>query len=146
MSLHEHHHHHHHRHDDSRLMAIVLAINVVMLVAGVVGGLAFDSLALLADAGHVLADVAAIGLALFAGWMATRPASPQRTFGFRRTEIFAALVNGLTLVAVARFVVLRAVFRLSHPPPGPGAGGRRGGAFCLAGHAPADRVPVRGGP
>src|SRR3954449_79819 len=122
MSLHEHHHHHHHRHDDSRLMVIVLAINVVMLVAGVVGGLAFDSLALLADAGHVLADVAAIGLALFAGWMATRPASPQRTFGFRRTEIFAALFNGFTLVAIAVFIFIAAIGRLSDPPEVTGSG------------------------
>src|SRR5436190_6757016 len=144
MSLHEHHHHHHHRHDDSRLMAIVLAINLVMLVAGVVGGLAFDSLALLADAGHVLADVAAIGLALFAGWMATRPASPQRTFGFRRTEIFAALVNGLTLVAVAIFVFVEAISRLSDPPDVRGAGVLAVGAFALAGNALATWLLMRG--
>src|SRR3954454_22178642 len=144
MSLHEHHHHHHHRHDDSRLMVIVLAINVVMLVAGVVGGLAFDSLALLADAGHVLADVAAIGLALFAGWMATRPASPQRTFGFRRTEIFAALVNGLTLVAVAIFVFVEAISRLSDPPDVRGAGVLAVGAFALAGDALATWLLMRG--
>src|SRR3954470_13852699 len=116
MSLRDHHHHHHHRHDDSRLMVIVLAINVVMLVAGVVGGLVFDSLALLADAGHVLADVGAIGLALFAAWMATRPASPQRTFGFRRTEIFAALVNGVTLVAGAGIVFVADISRPCTPP------------------------------
>src|SRR3954447_18789870 len=122
MSLHEHHHHHHHRHDDSRLMAIVLAINLVMLAAGVVGGLAFDSLALLADAGHVLADVAAIGLALFAAWMAARPASPQRTFGFRRGEIMAALLNGFTLVAIAVLVFVAAIGRLSDPPDVAGAG------------------------
>src|SRR3954447_4266465 len=144
MSLHEHHHHHHHRHDDSRLMVIVLAINVVMLVAGVVGGLAFDSLALLADAGHVLADVAAIGLGLFAGWMGTRPASPQRAFGFRRTEIFAALVNGLTLVAVAIFVFVEAISRLSDPPDVRGAGVLGVGAFGLAGNALATWLLMRG--
>src|SRR3954466_11136781 len=122
MSLHNHHGHHHHRHEDSRLMAIVLAINLVMLVAGVVGGLAFDSLALLADAGHVLADVGAIGLALFAAWLASRPSSPQRTFGFRRTEILAALFNGFTLVAIAVFVFIAAIGRLSDPPEVTGSG------------------------
>jgi cobalt-zinc-cadmium efflux system protein len=116
------HAHHQHRHDDSRRMAMVLGINVVMLVAGVVGGLAFHSLALLADAGHVLADVGAIGLALFAAWMAARPSSPQRTFGFRRGEILAALFNGFTLVVVAVFVFVEAIIRLSNPPHVSGGG------------------------
>jgi cobalt-zinc-cadmium efflux system protein len=117
-----HHHHHHHRHDDNRRMAIVLAINLLMLAAGVIGGLVFDSLALLADAGHVLADAGAIALALFAAWMATRPAGPQRTFGFRRGEILAALFNGFTLVAVAVLVFVEAGARLAHPPSVTGSG------------------------
>lgn len=103
-------------------MAIVLALNVAMLAAGVVGGLVFHSLALLADAGHVLTDVGAIALALFAAWMASRPTSPQRTFGFRRGEILAALVNGFTLLAVAVFVFVEAVTRLSHPLAVTGSG------------------------
>src|SRR3954465_13962213 len=145
MSLHDHHHHHHHhRHDDSRLMVIVLAINVVMLVAGIVGGLAFGSPALLGGAGHVLAGVAAIGLALFAGWMAPRPASPQRTFGFRRTEIFAALANGITLVAVSVFVFVAAVSPMSDPPDVTGAGVLAVGAFGLAGNALATLLLMRG--
>jgi cobalt-zinc-cadmium efflux system protein len=138
------HHHHHHRHDDSRLMAIVLAINVVMLAAGIAGGLVFDSLALLADAGHVLADVAAIGLALLAAWMASRPASPQRTFGFRRTEIFAALANGVTLVVVSGFVFVEAVARISNPPDVSGGGVLAVGAFALAGNAAATALLMRG--
>jgi cobalt-zinc-cadmium efflux system protein len=138
------HHHHHHRHDDSRLMAIVLAINVVMLAAGIAGGLVFDSLALLADAGHVLADVAAIGLALLAAWMASRPASPQRTFGFRRTEIFAALANGVTLVVVSGFVFVEAVARISNPPDVSGGGVLAVGAFALAGNAAATVLLMRG--
>jgi cobalt-zinc-cadmium efflux system protein len=129
------HHHHHHRTDDARRMRVVLLINVAMLVAGVAGGIVFHSLALLADAGHVLADVGAIGLALFAGWMASRPASPQRTFGFRRTEIFAALANGVTLVAVAVFVFIEAIQRLSDPPEVNGAGVLIVGAFGLVGNA-----------
>jgi cobalt-zinc-cadmium efflux system protein len=143
MSAHEH-HHHDHRHDDSRRMAIVLAINVLMVAAGVVGGLVFDSLALLADAGHVLADVGAIGLALFAAWMAARPASPQRTFGFRRGEILAALFNGFTLVAVAIFVFVEAVARLSHPPSVTGAGVLIVGLASLAGNGIATLLLVGG--
>jgi cobalt-zinc-cadmium efflux system protein len=143
MSAHNH-HHHHHRTDDRRLMAIVLAINVAMLAAGIAGGLVFDSLALLADAGHVLADVGAIGLALFAAWMASRPASPQRTFGFRRTEIFAALANGVTLVAVSVFVFIEAVARLNDPPEVQGAGVLIVGVLALAGNAIATWLLMRG--
>jgi cobalt-zinc-cadmium efflux system protein len=125
-------------------MRVVLLINVVMLAAGVVGGIAFDSLALLADAGHVLADVGAIGLALFAGWMASRPAGPQRTFGFVRTEIFAALANGVTLVAVAVLVFIEAIQRISDPPDVNGTGVLIVGAFGLAGNALATWILMRG--
>jgi cobalt-zinc-cadmium efflux system protein len=139
-----HHHHHDHRHEDGRRMAIVLGINVAMLAAGVVGGIVFDSLALLADAGHVLADVGAIGLALFAAWMATRPASAQRTFGFRRGEILAALVNGFTLLAVAVFVFVEAGSRLSDPPSVTGSGVLVLGLASLAGNGLATLVLARG--
>ena len=114
MTAHDH-SHHHHRHDDNRRMAIVLGINAAMLAAGVVGGIVFHSLALLADAGHVLADVAALALALVAGVLAARPASPRRTFGRGRGEILAALLNGLTLAVVAVLVFAGAVARLSNP-------------------------------
>jgi cobalt-zinc-cadmium efflux system protein len=109
-----------------------------------VGGIVFDSLALLADAGHVLADVGAIGLALFAAWMASRPASAQRTFGFRRTEIFAALANGVTLVAVSVFVFIEAIARMSDPPDVQGGGVLALGAFALAGNAIATWLLMRG--
>ena len=138
------HDHQHFRADDNRRMTIVLGINAVMLAAGVVGGLVFDSLALLADAGHVLADVGAIGLALFAAWLAARPASPQRTFGFRRSEILAALANGLTLVVVAVLVFVEAIIRLSDPPEVQGAGVLAIGAFALAGNAFATWILMRG--
>jgi cobalt-zinc-cadmium efflux system protein len=144
MSGHHHHHHHHHRADDSRRMWIVLAINLAMLAAAVVGGLVFDSLALLADAGHVLTDVGAIGLALFAGWMAARPSGPQRTFGYRRTEIFAALINGMTLVAVSVFIFIEAIMRLSDPPDVAGAGVLIVGVFGLLGNAIATWILMRG--
>ena len=143
MSAHAH-HHHHHRTDDNRRMAIVLVINLAMLVAGIVGGLVFDSLALLADAGHVLTDVGAIALALFAGWMAARPSGPQRTFGYRRTEIFAALINGMTLVAVSVFIFIEAILRLSDPPDVAGAGVLIVGVFGLLGNAVGTWILMRG--
>jgi cobalt-zinc-cadmium efflux system protein len=139
-----HHHHHHHRVDDSRRMWIVLTINLAMLAAGIAGGIVFDSLALLADAGHVLTDVGAIGLALFAAWMAARPSGPQRTFGYRRTEIFAALVNGMTLVAVSVFIFIEAVVRLSDPPDVAGGGVLIVGVFGLLGNAVATWILMRG--
>src|SRR3954465_14003115 len=134
VSTHDH-SHHHHRHDDNRRMAIVLGINMAMLVAGVAGGIAFNSPALLADGGHVLTDVGAIGLALFASWLAARPSGPQRTFGFRRTEILAALANGVTLVAVSVFIFIEAAMRLSDPPDVAGGGVLIVGALALAGNA-----------
>jgi cobalt-zinc-cadmium efflux system protein len=139
-----HHHHHHHRSDDSRLMVIALVINVAMLVAGIVGGIVFNSLALLADAGHVLTDVGAIALALFAAWLAARPSGPQLTFGYRRSEIFAALINGMMLVAVSVFVFIEAISRLSAPPEVHGAGVLIIGAFGLAGNALATWILMRG--
>jgi cobalt-zinc-cadmium efflux system protein len=73
-------------------------------------------LALLADAGHMLADVAAIALSLAAMWIAERPPSPQRTYGYYRAEILAALVNGATLIAIAIYIFIEAVGRLREPP------------------------------
>lgn len=103
-------------------MAIALAINLAMLAVAVAGGLVFDSRALLADAGHVLADAGSIVLALLAGWMATRPAPPSATGGFRRGEIIVALVNGVALVAVVVIVFVEAVSRLGAPPDVAGGG------------------------
>src|SRR4051812_50171892 len=118
MHAHAHPHDHgaHGRGTNRRRMGVALAINVVLLVAGVVGALVFGSVALLADAGHVLSDVGAIGLGLLAAAMATRPARGRRTFGLQRGEILAALVNGLLLVAVARLAFVEAVGRRSDPP------------------------------
>jgi hypothetical protein len=86
------------------------------MVAEVVGGVVANSLALLADAGHMLSDVGALGLSLFALWMAARPSGPRKTFGYHRIEILAALVNGATLVALAVWIVVEAVARLEEPP------------------------------
>ncbi len=100
-----------------RRLAAVLAITVAVLVAEVVGAVLSGSLALLADAGHLAGDAVGIGLALFAVWMGGRPTTPQRTFGYQRAEIIAALVNGLLLLGLAGYVGYQAVLRLIQPEP-----------------------------
>src|SRR4051794_33011327 len=126
-----------------RLLAAA-AINAGMFAVGVAGGILTGSLALLADAGHVLSDLAAIALALFAARLASRAASPRRTFGYQRSEVIAALVNGLTLVAVAIVIVIGAVDRLSDPPGVKGLGVLILGFVSLAGNAGATWVLARG--
>jgi cobalt-zinc-cadmium efflux system protein len=116
-------------------MMVALAINVFLLAAGVGGAIAFDSIALLADAGHVLSDVGAIGLGVFAAAMAAKPASGRRTFGSYRAEILSALANGLLLIAVAAIVILEAIGRLSDPPSVKGAGVLVIGLVGLVGNA-----------
>src|SRR4051812_50052927 len=115
MNPHGHHHHAHGvgRAGNRRKMTLALGINALLLVAGVVGALVFGSVALLADAGHVLSDVGAIALGLLAAAMATRPARGRRTFGLHRGEILAALANGVLLVAVSALVFVEAIGRLS---------------------------------
>jgi cobalt-zinc-cadmium efflux system protein len=85
------------------------------MLVEVVAGYAAGSLALLADAGHLLTDTASLALALGAAWLGSRPATPERTFGFRRAEILAALANGIALVAIAIWIVIAAVQRLRTP-------------------------------
>jgi cobalt-zinc-cadmium efflux system protein len=86
------------------------------MAAEVVGGLLSNSLALLADAGHMLADAGALALALFAQWIAHRPANPARSYGYHRAEILAALANGAALVAIAVFIIVEAWDRFIDPP------------------------------
>jgi len=113
----------HHSHDHAtaatrhrgRLTA-ALVITVVVLLAELVGAALSGSLALLADAGHMAADAAGIGLALFATWMAGRPATSRRTFGYQRAEILAALANAAALLALSGYVAYSAVLRLMDPP------------------------------
>ncbi|MDX6608768.1 MAG: cobalt-zinc-cadmium efflux system protein [Solirubrobacterales bacterium] len=125
-------------------MWISLAINAALLLAEAVGGVLTGSLAVLADAGHVLSDVGSIALALFAGALASRPAGGRMTFGYQRSEILAALVNGLLLVAVAIAVAFAAIGRLGNPPQ-IDAGGVLGlGLLGLAGNLAATLVLARG--
>ena len=97
-------------------LRFVLGITLTFLLIEVVGGLITNSLALLADAGHLLTDVAGIGLALFAIRIAARPADEGRTFGMYRAEILAAVVNAVLLFAVAAFVLFEAWRRFVDPP------------------------------
>ena len=135
--LHHGHDHVHGREANRARLTVALAINLVLVVAGVVGTVVFHSLALLADAGHVLSDVGAIGLAMFAAAMAARPAKGRRTFGYYRTEILAALVNGLVLVAVAVVVFVEGVMRLSNPSDVHGLGVVIVGAVGVVGNVAA---------
>ena len=96
-------------------LLVVLAITVAVLVAEVVGAALTGSLALLADAGHLLTDVAGISLAVLAVSFASRPATPQRTFGYYRLEILAAVINAVLLFAVALFVLWESWRRWQEP-------------------------------
>ena len=100
----------------SRLGA-VLALTVAFMFVEAVGGWISGSLALLADAGHMLTDAGALGLSLFSAWIALRPASPSKTYGYQRWEILAALINGAALFGIAAWVMLEAVQRIQHPQP-----------------------------
>ena len=110
------HHGHDHRSADRRALAIALALIGGLLLVEVVFGIVASSLALLADAGHMLTDAAALALALVAAWLAGRPARGSWTFGFRRIEIIAALANGITLALVGIWIVYEAIRRLADPP------------------------------
>ena len=102
--------------EDKRALAIVLGLTAAFLVVEVIGGLITGSLALLADAGHMLSDVFSLGLALFAVWLAGHPVTPNRSFGYKRAEILAALVNGVTLVAISILIFYEAYRRFQEPP------------------------------
>lgn len=111
-----------HSHDHSRRSAgsqkrlkIALAITFIYMIAEAVGGWMANSLALLADAGHMLTDVAAMALTLFAFWFADRPATSKKTYGYYRTEILAAFVNGIVLVLLSLWIIYEAWERWQSP-------------------------------
>jgi cobalt-zinc-cadmium efflux system protein len=98
-----------------RGLRIALALTAVFMGLEIAGGLLSRSLALLADAGHMASDAGALGLSLFAFWLSTKPRSLQRTFGWFRFEIFAALLNGLTLWLVSGLIAWEAIRRFRSP-------------------------------
>ncbi|MEW8968867.1 cation diffusion facilitator family transporter [Exiguobacterium alkaliphilum] len=118
MAGHDHHEHDHHHHHTTNQRALFLAFLLIatFMIVEVVGGLWTNSLALLSDAGHMLSDAAALGLSFLAVRFGARQATPDRTFGYRRFEILAAFVNGLTLLVISIYIIIEAYKRLFAPP------------------------------
>jgi cobalt-zinc-cadmium efflux system protein len=125
--MHTHHHHdhhghsHHHSHDLARQgnikgLKIALAITLAIMLLEFFGGLLTNSLALISDSGHMLSDSSSLVLSLIAFWLAAKPVSPEKTYGFHRFEILAALFNGVTLFVIAVFIVWEAFGRFFNPP------------------------------
>lgn len=112
---HDHAHDHGRKRNTTRL-AWTLGLVLVYMGAEVVGGLLTNSLALLADAGHMLSDAASLGLSLFAMWIARRPPTAEKTYGYYRAEILAALANGATLAAISIYIFYEAYQRFLSPP------------------------------
>jgi len=102
--------------DAERRLWIALAVSTLIVLVEFVGGLLGQSLALLSDSGHVLTDVLAIGVGILTLRLGRMRHTPRRTFGYHRAEIFAALVNGSTLIAVAILIIYEAILRIQQPP------------------------------
>jgi cobalt-zinc-cadmium efflux system protein len=144
--------HHHHAYHPLELrrarnrvrMGVALALNLAMLAVAVVGGILANSLALLAEAGHLLSDTGAIAIGLIAARLAALAPTPARTFGYQRSEILGALVNGVALVVISVLIVVGAVARLSDPPDVAGTGVLVLGLVGLAGNAAATWVLAGG--
>ena len=106
-----------HGHDhNGKNIGWAILINIGITAAEVIGGTASGSLALLSDAGHNLSDVISLGLSFLGEKLSEKKATRRHTFGFKRTEIFTALINSLSLVAIAFFIVVEALKRISAPP------------------------------
>ena len=97
-------------------LTAALVLTFVYMIAEAIGGWLTNSLALIADAGHMLTDVAALGLTLGAIWFGSRPATAKKTFGYYRLEILAAFVNGIALVLLSIYIIYEAVVRWQSPP------------------------------
>ncbi len=111
------HHHDHAAHLTRQRLRVAFFLTILILAAEVAGGLFGNSLALLSDAGHVVTDLFALGLAWFAGVQAERPANAHKTFGYHRVGILAALTNAVTLIVIAGLITYEAISRLMHPEP-----------------------------
>jgi cobalt-zinc-cadmium efflux system protein len=98
-------------------LAGVLGLTLVFMLVEAAGGWISGSLALLADAGHMLTDAGALGLSLLSSWVALRPANQSKTYGYQRWEILAALVNGAALFGIAAWVIVEAIERIQEPRP-----------------------------
>jgi len=110
------HHHSHAQTSSSRRIGVVLALTAGYAAAELIGGLLSNSLALLADAGHMLTDIFALSVALFATITGRRPADRRNTFGYKRVEILGALFNGTALLVIAVLIAIEAWTRWDNPP------------------------------
>ncbi|HUF66663.1 MAG TPA: cation diffusion facilitator family transporter [Gemmatimonadaceae bacterium] len=108
---------HHHATDDVRRLRLALVLTASLLGAEVVGGVLSNSLALLADAGHMLTDVGALSLSLFVAWFSRQPHTPSKTYGYLRWEILAALLNGAVLLLISGWIAWESIARFRAPEP-----------------------------
>ncbi len=108
-------HHHHHEHGAETRLLWAMLLTGGFMIAEVVGGVMSGSLALLADAGHMLTDSASLGLAWAAARTARRPADDLRTYGYHRAQVLAALINGVAFIAIVIWIAIEAVQRLMQP-------------------------------
>lgn len=116
---------HHHGHGQShghshtsnkKVLLIAFLLTLTFMVAEVIGGILTNSLALLSDAGHMLSDAASLALSLFAFKLGEKKATPEKTYGYKRIEIIAALFNGVTLIVISLYIFLEAFQRFQEPP------------------------------
>jgi cobalt-zinc-cadmium efflux system protein len=114
---HDHDGHDHSHHASGRSLRIALALIAGLLVLEGVGGILANSLALMADAGHLFTDVGALALSIFVAWFTTQPETPRKSFGYLRWEILAAFLNGSTLLLISGWIVVEAVLRFRAPEP-----------------------------
>ena len=114
---HDHDHHDHAAHASVRSLRVALVLTGTFLVVEVIGGFLSNSLALLADAGHMLTDVAALALSLFVAWFSRQPGTPQKTYGYLRWEILAAFLNGSLLLLISAGIIVESVLRIRNPEP-----------------------------
>src|SRR3989442_3532312 len=122
--------------DQGATLKKALALTCVILAVELAGGLVSHSLALLSDAGHVLTDVFALGLAWFAVEQAKRPADRKRSYGYQRVSILAALVNSVVLIVIVIAIAIEAVHRPENPLPVHCGPGLNSAPVCIAANAP----------
>ncbi|AXF55439.1 cation diffusion facilitator family transporter [Salicibibacter kimchii] len=137
-------HDHHHTNNKKVLLSALVLISI-LVIAEVIGGLLTNSLALLADAAHMLSDFFAIGIALIAFKVGERAASKSKTFGYKRFEILAALINAVLLIGISVFVLWNAIQRFQEPPEVAGGGVLVFGSFAIIINLLIAWIMMRGG-
>ncbi|GAA0300567.1 cobalt-zinc-cadmium efflux system protein [Gracilibacillus halotolerans] len=113
---HDHHGHHHHHTNNKKVLLISFLLIFTFMIVEVIGGILTNSLALLSDAAHMLSDAFALGLSLFAFKLSEKMSNSEKTYGYKRFEILAAFINGITLVAISIYIFWEAYNRFLEPP------------------------------